>query len=146
VPVVLPLEVHETVTETREVGRTASVGYQIGVRWTLPTSEERMSAVLRSPAGLQIWLGGVTEIEVGNQFAFSDGTTGEIRVYKRGSHLRLAWQRSDWDEPSTVQVRVIAARTGTTLSFHLEKLARPTDRAAMKDHWEQVIGRLADLL
>lgn len=133
-------------TEQREVGRTASVGYQIGVRRTLPTSEEELWAVLLSPEGLRIWLGGVAEIEKGSRFSFPDGTCGEIRVYKPWSHLRLTWHRPEWEAPSTVQVRVIAARTGTTLSFHQEQLASAADRAAMRSHWEQVVGRLADLL
>ncbi len=105
-----------------------------------------MWAVLLSPEGLRTWLGGVAELEVGRRFAFRDGTSGEIRVYKPWSHVRLTWQRVDWEAPSTLQVRVIAARTGTTLSFHQDQLGSATDRVAMRDHWEQVIGRLAEML
>jgi hypothetical protein len=43
-------------------------------------------------------------------------------------------------------VRIIPARTGTTLSFHQDQLAGPTVRAEMKDHWERVVDRLAEML
>ena len=128
------------------VGKTADAGYQIGVRRTVPASEERVWAVLVSPAGQHIWLGGVTELEEGARFSFRDGIRGQIRVHKPWSHLRLAWQPPEWEAPSYVQVRVIPARTGSTLSFHQDHLRGPAERKAMKAHWEQVIERLSEQL
>jgi uncharacterized protein YndB with AHSA1/START domain len=132
--------------ERREVGSTADAGYQIGVRRTVPASEERVWARLLSPAGLQIWLGGFSGVDAGMQFAFPSGVSGEIRVYKPWSHLRLTWRKPEWDAPSVLQVRVIPARTGTTLSFHQDHLHGPAERAAMKAHWERVIEDLAAVL
>ena len=97
-------------------------GYQIGVRRTLPASEERLWALLRSPEGQRVWLGGVTDLEPGSRFAFADGIRGEIRVHRPWSHLRLTWQLPAWEAPSIVQVRVLAARSGATLSFHQDHL------------------------
>jgi uncharacterized protein YndB with AHSA1/START domain len=131
------------VAEPPEVGKTADAGYQIGVRRTVPASEERVWARLLSPAGLRIWLGGVARVEPGTRFSFGSGISGQIRVYKPWSHLRLTWQRPDWDAPSVLQVRVIPARTGTTLSFHQDHLRGPAERTAMKGHWEQVIEHLS---
>ena len=68
------------------------------------------------------------------------------RSRKKALLTRSTWHRPEWDEPSYVQVRVIPARTGTTLSFHQDHLAGPSDREAMKAHWEQVIGRLFAML
>lgn len=130
----------------RPVGKTADVGYQIGVRRTVPHGEEAVWTALLSPAGLATWLGGVVELEEGTRFAFDDGTRGEIRVHKPWSHLRLTWQPPGWARPSAVQLRVIPARGGTTISFHQDHLASGEVRAAMKAHWEEVIARLAALL
>jgi uncharacterized protein YndB with AHSA1/START domain len=129
--------------ERWEVGKTADAGYQIGVRRTVPVSEERVWARLLSSAGLQIWLGGDSSVDEGTRFAFPSGISGEVRVYKPWSHLRLTWRKPEWDAPSVLQVRVIPARTGTTLSFHQDHLRGPAERTAMKVHWERVIEDLA---
>jgi hypothetical protein len=45
-----------------------------------------------------------------------------------------------------VQVRVVAASRGTTISFHQDRLADAAARTAMRAHWEGVIARLAAIL
>lgn len=132
--------------DRREVGKTADAGYQIGVSRTLPFSEEHFWALLLSPDGLRVWLGGPAEIAERAPFALANGTRGEIRVYKPWSHIRLTWQPADWPAPSTLQVRVVPAYRKSILSFHQEHLAGPAERAAMKAHWEGVIGQLAEML
>lgn len=128
------------------VGKTAHAGYEIGVRRTLPCSEEQLWALLLSPEGLRTWLGGPLEIADGTPFTLDNGTSGEIRVYKPWSHIRLTWQPADWAEPSTLQVRVIPASRGTTVSIHHERLGGAAEREAMKAHWERIVGRLAAML
>jgi uncharacterized protein YndB with AHSA1/START domain len=132
--------------ELDAVGRTADAGWQVGVRRTLPFSEERIWAVLLAPEGLQAWLGGPAEIAEGTPYTLENGTSGRIGVYKPWSHIRLTWQPEGWAQPSTLQVRVIPAKTGTTLSFHHEQLRGETERTAMKARWERVIERLAAML
>ncbi len=132
--------------ETQTVGKTAAVGYQIGVRRTLPCGEEALWSLLLSPEGQTIWLGGAIELEDGARYTLDNGTTGQVKVYKPWSHIRLTWQPHGWARPSTVQVRVAAASRGTTLSFHQDQLADGAARSAMKAHWEGVIEQLAALL
>lgn len=132
--------------ETREVGKTADVGYQIGVRRTLSCGEEDLWSLILSPAGMSVWLGGAIELADGASYTLDDGTRGEVRVYKPWSHIRLTWQPEGWARPSTVQVRVGAASRGTTLSFHQENLADGEARTAMKAHWERVIEKLSAMI
>lgn len=132
--------------ESAEVGKTARAGYQVGVRRTLPFSEKRIWEALLSTDGLTIWLGGATEIAQGVPYALENGTRGEIGVYKPWSHIRLTWQPKDWARPSTLQIRVIPARNGTTVNVHQEQLNGATERNAMKAHWEGVLERLAAML
>jgi uncharacterized protein YndB with AHSA1/START domain len=133
-------------TEGRAVGQTASVGFQVGVRRTLPCADEALWRLLTSEEGLTGWLGGPIPLQQGATYTLADGTTGELRIFRPGSHLRLTWQPPGWAAPATVQVRVLPAKGGTTLSIHQERLPDGATRAAMKAHWEERIARLAALL
>ena len=133
-------------SERNEVGKTADVGYQIGVSRTLPFSEETIWGLLLSPEGQAVWLGGPIEVEEGAKYSLADGATGEVRVYKPWSHIRLTWRPPGWARPSLIQVRVIPAKTGTTLSFHQEHLRDGAARSEMKARWEAVIDELTKRL
>lgn len=133
-------------TEGHQVGETASVGFEIGVRRTLPCADEALWRLLTSDEGLAIWLGGSIALQQGATYILPDGTAGEVRVFRPGSHLRLTWQPRGWAGPALIQLRVLPAKTGATLAIHQEHLADSATRRAMKTHWENVIARLATLL
>ena len=125
----------------REPGRTAAAGYQIGARRTFPCAPAAAWGALLSPEGLACWLGGPLD-PARPAYRLPDGTTGEVRVWQPGSHLRLTWQPPGWARPSTVQVRVIPARSGTTIAFHQEHLAGPDEREAMRARWADALDHL----
>lgn len=50
---------------SRQVGETASVGFQVGVRRTLPMSREQAWQALTLPEGLKLWLGEVSTVVLG---------------------------------------------------------------------------------
>jgi uncharacterized protein YndB with AHSA1/START domain len=129
----------------REVGHTADVGWEIGVRRTVPAQIDDVWALLRSPEGLEIWLGGAIDLRPG-PYRLDDGTDGEVRVDEPGSHIRLTWRPPGWEEPSTVQVRVLPAASGTTIAFHQERLADAMMRDLMRERWISVIAALRDRL
>ena len=128
------------------IGETKDAGWQVGLRRTVPHDADAVWALLLAPEGQRVWLGGVADLEPGRPFAFEDGTRGEVRVHRPGSHVRLTWQPPELDEPSVVQVRVLPAKRGATLSFHQERLAGPQERAAMRERWERVAEALASRL
>jgi len=132
--------------EPKAVGQTAHSGYEIGVRRVLPRAAEAVWEVLLSPAGLTTWLGGPVELREGAAYRLANGTCGAIKVWKPGSHIRLTWQPRDWVQPSTLQLRVLPAKHGTTVSFHQEQLSGAAARTLMQAHWEQVLVELAKLL
>ena len=127
------------------VGKTAAVGYQIGVRRTFRCTPEAALVLLLSATGMTIWLGGAIA-RLSGPYRLLDGTCGEVRVWHPESHLRLTWQPPGWAQPSSIQIRVLLAKTGTTIAFHQERLASPAERAAMQGHWERVLARLGELL
>jgi uncharacterized protein YndB with AHSA1/START domain len=110
--------------EERPVGLTRDTGFQAGARRTLPVSLDRAWALVTSPEGMEAWLGGDpgVPLEAGRPYEIPGGPTGEIRVAKPLSHLRLTWQPGSWSRPSTLQLRVLPAAAGTTIALHQEHL------------------------
>lgn len=129
----------------KQVGETASAGWQIGVRRTLPVTQEQAWELLMAPMGLALWLGRVEklDLQVGERFTTAEGTTGELRVVKPLNQVRLTWQRPGWERASTLQIRCIpVGPEKTTISFHQEWLADGTVRAEMKARWEGALATL----
>ncbi|RKN71235.1 SRPBCC family protein [Paenibacillus ginsengarvi] len=134
-------------TSPKPVGKTASAGFQIGVRRTIDVTQQQAWEYLLSPEGLKLWIGDVEAIELnpGDKYESANGACGEMRVVKHYEQLRLTWQLARWERPSTLQIRFLpAARGGTTLSFHQEHLDGPNTREEMKRRWEEVIARVAE--
>lgn len=130
------------------VGQTKAVGFEIGARKTFAIPLAQAWALLTSPAVVDRWLGAGAAVEwaKGAHYTTADGTTGEIRVVKPLSHLRLTWLPPGWAQPSTIQLRVIANGEQTVISFHQEQLAGPAARAAMRQRWQAVLDYLATVI
>jgi len=119
-----------TELETRMAGKTKDCGWQAGMRRTLPIQMKDAWQLLTSKEGVAIWLGGGAEVEFkkGTCYQLSDGTSGEIRVVRPCSHLRLTWQPPDWLRPSTMQLRLVPSGSRTVLALHQEHLPGPETR------------------
>ncbi|OBZ14923.1 ATPase [Bacillus sp. FJAT-27264] len=130
------------------VGQTSSAGFQIGVRRTLPISADQAWAFLTSPEGAKLWLGSTPPLEfaIRESFAASEGITGQFKVVKPQQQLQLRWQKPEWERPSTLQIRLLPAKSGTTISFHQEQLDHPGTREEMKLHWEAVLDTIKEQL
>ncbi|MFD0586494.1 SRPBCC domain-containing protein [Paenibacillus sp. GCM10027627] len=127
---------------SKEVGQTADAGFQVGVRRTLPLSQEQAWQLLTSAEGLKWWIGTAPNLEIreGETFTSAEGVSGQFRVVKPQLQLRLKWERSDWIKASTLQIRLISAVRGrTTISFHQDRLENPGTREQMKLYWEHVL-------
>ncbi|MFC3801409.1 TetR family transcriptional regulator [Cohnella sp. GCM10012308] len=122
------------------VGKTKDAGYQIGVRRTVPVTVEAAWGFLTGAEGLRAWLGeneGAV-VREGENFATREGDSGRFTVVKPLSHMRLQWMKRDWEAPSSLQIRVLPAKQGATISIHQDKLSGPAAREEMKAHWEGV--------
>ncbi|MBX3082616.1 MAG: SRPBCC domain-containing protein [Anaerolineae bacterium] len=135
-------------TNQTPVGKTKTQGWEIGVRRTFPVSPEQAWAVLMTSPGLDCWLGDGAEppFKKGDTFITEDGTCGEIRSASEGDLVRMRWQPRGWNFESTLQLRVIPARTGAIISIHHEMLQNQEQREAMRQHWTEVMDKLADLM
>lgn len=133
---------------SKEVGRTADVGWQIGVSRTLPHPAGAVWAFLTSKEGAGIWLGPGTGVpaRTGERYETASGTEGEVRSFRELDRIRLTWRPSDWDHDSTVQVTVSASGEKTVVRFHQEWLADAEERAQQREYWTGVMDRVADAL
>ena len=132
----------------RMVGQTASVGFQVGVRRTLPISPAQAWMFLTSPEGLKLWLGTVSlrTFQEGDTFQSSEGISGQFKVVKPLKQIRLRWKMKGWDKPSTLQIRLIADKSDrTTISFHQECLNQSDTREQMKLYWEDVLNKMREM-
>ncbi|ATF11984.1 SRPBCC domain-containing protein [Brevibacillus sp. HB1.2] len=133
-------------TESRKiVGQTASTGFQVGVRRTMPITPEQAWAFLTSSEGVRLWLGHVSNLTFreGETFISSEGISGQFRVVKPLRQFRLKWSMKDWEKSSTLQIRLLSDKPDrTTISFHQENLDHENTREQMKLHWEEVLNEI----
>jgi uncharacterized protein YndB with AHSA1/START domain len=136
------------VREERPIGKTKDVGWEIGVRRTLPVEYTAAWKLITSGEGLSIWLGRGAEVGLskGAVYELADGTTGEVRVFKPDSHLRITWHPPGWPRPSTIQVRVLPNSDRTVVAFHQEHLPGPDEREARRAFFKAALDELAALI
>jgi uncharacterized protein YndB with AHSA1/START domain len=132
----------------RQTGQTKDTGWQIGVRRTLPIRHEKAWALITSPEGLKIWLGAGSDVSLseGGTYQLPDGAQGEVRVWKKNSHLRITWQPKGWPRSSTIQVRTIPKEERTTIAFHQEHLPGPDERQARRKFFMGVLDQLEKMI
>jgi uncharacterized protein YndB with AHSA1/START domain len=133
---------------TSSVGKTADVGWEIGVSRTVAHPGGDVWDFLVSREGVAIWLGPGVELprEKGEAYETANGTAGEIRSFVEGDRVRLTWRPRDWDHDSTVQVRLSASGAKTRLVFHQERLADAEEREEQRAYWQDVTDRVVAAL
>ena len=141
---------YERARGRRVPGQTADAGFQIGVRRTvgLPPAEAWELVVGRP----DLWLGEGARVAFapGERYAVppgngAPGARGEVRVVRPGDRMRMTWQPDGWPAPAILQITVTPAAAGrATIGLHLEKLADAEAREAMREHWREALGRVAD--
>jgi uncharacterized protein YndB with AHSA1/START domain len=130
-------------------GLTRDAGWEIGVSRTFPVPLDQAWDVLVDGPGLALWLGPGATVpgEVGAPYRTDDGTEGELRSLRPGDRLRLTWQPEGREgRPTTVQLVVVPAATGTSVRFHQEHLSDAAERERQRAHWKAALDRLAPLL
>jgi uncharacterized protein YndB with AHSA1/START domain len=133
---------------TKPVGLTKDVGWQIGVRRTLPIEYQAAWRLLTSKQGVAAWLGQASELEFvkGAAYQLTDGTQGEMRVLQHDSHLRMTWHPPGWERASTLQVRVIPKGDRTVVAFHQEHLPGPKEREDRRAHYRAALDELERII
>lgn len=130
----------------KPIGLTKDAGYQIGVRRTIHVSHSRAWDMIFSTEGMNIWLGPTSgiELEPGQTYELGDGASGEVRVVKPGSHIRLTWQPPEYSRPSIIQVRVLDKGGKSVIAFHQEHLPDGQAREARRAHFANALDRIEE--
>lgn len=133
---------------TRPVGQTKDAGWQIGARRTFPIPLEAAWQLVTSPEGLHAWLGDLPSLDFtpGAPYALPGGASGEMRVFKPNSHLRLTHHPPGWSRPSTIQVRLIPSGEKTVIAFHQEHLPGPEAREQRRLHFLAALDELEQMI
>jgi uncharacterized protein YndB with AHSA1/START domain len=136
---------YEQARGKRIIGETATTGFEIGVRKTMPITAQKAWELVTSEKGLSMILGEVKDIklEPGYSYKAKNGTKGEIRTLKKGIRLRLTWQPKGWAKTSTLQVYVEDKGEKSSIGFHQEQLRDEKMREKMRIHWQKVLQQLA---
>lgn len=133
----------------RAVGQTAAAGFNVGAQRTLPISAEDAWRLVTSADGVRGWLGGAPDLrwEKGEAYTLKDGSSGEVRVFKPGSHLRITWQPKGWPRASIIQVRVMpSGERKTVVSLHQEHLPGAAQREERRKFFDAALDRLEKLV
>lgn len=138
---------YEKLKDRRTVGETQDGDFQIGVQRTLPLPCERAWRLLTSPEATRAWLGDGARLsfEEGETYHLSDGATGEIRVVRPRSRVRLTWKPESWRRATTIQVRTVAKGEKTVVSFHQEHLPDPAEREKRRAFFRAALDKLEAL-
>ena len=128
------------------VGETRAAGFQAGARRTFPLTADEAWGCVCSPAGARCWLGEPPPaLGPDAEATLADGTHVAVRLWKDGSHLRLA--RTPAGGPtSVVQVRVVAADDDrAVIAFHEEQRANGPARSARLQWYTRALDALEAL-
>ena len=129
--------------QEKPIGLTKDTGWQFGLRKTFPYSQKHLWDFMFSDQGLKIWLGELEEeLEVKKEFTTKEGITGKVSVFTPYSHIRMSWKKNNWENNSTVQVRIIGDSLKATISFHHERLLDNSQREEMNAYWN---GKMAEI-
>src|SRR5690606_9346927 len=119
-------------TPEKPVGLTRDAGWQFGLRKTFPFSQKYLWDFLFSEQGLKLWLGELEEaLSIKQPYRTQQGIEGTVRVFNPYSHVRMTWKKKEWQNVSTVQVRVMGSNEKAVISFHQEKMADSIQRDEM---------------
>ena len=113
-------------------GRTTDGTWELGVRRTAPL---RRTSCGRgwSTTPRRCW--GSRSCSRRASRAPTDGVTWRVRSLTARVVTRLSWLEPGWTRPSTLQLRVLPAATGTTLALHHEGLPDEEARVRLLARW-----------
>ena len=100
------------------VGKTKAAGWEIGVSRTVPLTPQEVWSRIEDTAA---WLGRDAD---------------DVRSFRPLDRIRVGY------DGTIVQVALRSAKTGTTVTFHQERLSGADERERQRAHWAGVLDRI----
>ena len=136
---------YEVAMGRRLPGQSLKGTYSVIVTKTIPISKAKAWKWLTSDSAIQVWLKPLSPIEIkkGQVFETPDGVYGEIRTFKKNQRIRLAWNESDGEKKSVLQVLLFGRdEKKCGIAFQHEQLKDGRKRNWAREHWKNVVAEL----
>lgn len=129
-------------------GLIRDVGWEIGVSRVFAADAQAVWDLIVSDAGTALWVGEGVQLprQAGATFTAPSGTSVEVRSFLPLDRIRLTWRPCGWDHPTTLQVAITPAPTGTTVHFQQECLNGPQESEVQRAHWKWVLDLMSQQL
>jgi uncharacterized protein YndB with AHSA1/START domain len=139
----------ETVIGRKIEGRNEKGEYSVAGSRTFAIEKKAAWKLLSSKDGIAIWLKPLSDfhLEPGATFESEGGVFGEVRTMKPGDRIRMTWQESDWEKPTTVQIILVARKNKKCIiGFQHEKIKDARLKSRLRDHWKNVLMELREFI
>ena len=103
-----------------------------------------MWAFFLSEAGIAVWLGEIkmADFELQKPFITKEGIEGKLTVFVPDCHFRFKWKPTDWEKPSTVELRVTAAKGKSRVIFHHTGFFKIEQQEELRSYWKNVCSKM----
>ncbi len=126
------------------IKKPKDLGFQVSVSKTFSVSTEAMWAFLLSEAGIAVWLGEIKmdDFELQKPFITKTGIEGKLTVFVPNCHVRFRWKPSNWEKPSTVELRVTDTKGKSRIIFHHTGFFKIEQQEELRSYWKNVCEKM----
>lgn len=140
--VALGFEIH---IGRRVEGRNEKGEHALTATKSLAVAQKDVWTFLNSEDGLRLWLQPMSDFELkkDREFEREGGIFGKVRTVKAPLRARIAWQDSEAQKPSILQIYVVPRPKGKSiLVFAHEKILKARERDDLRAHWKGVLSAI----
>jgi uncharacterized protein YndB with AHSA1/START domain len=130
-------------------GRNDKGEYSMAATKTFPIDQKSAWKILTSKRGIDVWLRPLSQMEIKPKRTFEteNGVFGEVRTLKAPHRIRIRWNDTDWEKPSSVMIVIIfRPAKKCVVAIQHEKLTSNRIKTQMREHWKNVLNELTSIL
>src|SRR5690606_39027572 len=111
----------------RPIDLTKDVGWQFGIRRTIPSSKENVCDFMITNVGEQLWIKHVEK---------------KFTILKPYSLIRTKWRLPGCDNNATILLRIMGNENKANIAFHVERLLSKEQRVQNSEYLSKVMDNL----
>jgi activator of HSP90 ATPase len=139
--VTIGYEIH---TGKRVPGQTLKGDYSVTSTKAFAIDAKSLWKLVSSAKGIDIWLQPLSSFSLRpkSQYEVAGGIFGEVRTMKAPQRIRMTWQDSDWEKPTTLQINVYPKKGKSMLVIQHEHLKTASLKEEMRKRWRRALEKL----